>query len=339
MLICAICQISLRILPFSNRVPRVVLPLSPTYTAAIAGLILLSGISIFIGVGSLASDNPQSLQILFISRVPRTLAALLAGASIAISGVIMQLLVRNRFVEPGTTGTTEAAMIGLLIVAIFLPTWPLLAKMAVATAVSMIGLGGFFFLTRRLPPQNPLLIPLVGLIYGGILGAVALYIAFQHDMLQYLGTWLTGEFSGVLAGRYELLWIAGGVTVLTYAIADQFTVAGLGRQASLSLGLRYGQVLALGIAAVAITSSLIVATVGILPFIGLVVPNIVSRIMGDNLRESLPIVASFGAGFVLLSDILGRVIRYPYEIPAGTVFGVIGAVIFLWMLLGRRSHV
>lgn len=250
----------------------------------------------------------------------------------------MQLLVRNRFVEPGTTGTTEAAMIGLLVVAIFVPNWPLLAKMSIATTASMIGLSGFFLLSRRLPKQNPLLIPLVGIIYGGILGAIALYVAYQYDLLQYLGIWLTGDFSGVLAGRYELLWIAGAVTLLSYGIADQFTVAGLGRNASLSLGLRYGHVLTLGIATVAITSSLNVVTVGALPFIGLVVPNIVSRIMGDNLRESLPVVAGLGAGFVLVSDILGRIVRYPYEIPAGTVFGVVGAGIFLWMLLGRRAH-
>lgn len=308
------------------------------YSVTFCALLILSGVSIFIGVGSLSWDSPNAIQLLLISRLPRTAAVLLTGASIAVVGVIMQLLVRNRFVEPSTTGTTEAAMLGLLAVAILAPGWPIIAKMLVASLASLLGIAGFFFLTRRLPPQQPLLIPLVGLIYGGILGAAATFVAFQADMIQFLGIWMTGEFSGVLAGRYELLWLAGGLAAIAYFTADQFTVAGLGRSASLSLGLPYGQVLALGIVTVAVVSALVVVTVGMLPFIGLVVPNIVSRLMGDNLRESLPVVAGMGAGLVLLSDIIGRVARYPYEIPAGTVFGVIGACIFLWLLLGRRPH-
>ncbi len=304
-------------------------------------LLILSGVSIFIGVGQLSLGtvwhDPAALQLLWISRIPRTLAALLVGSSIAVAGVIMQLLVRNRFVEPGTTGTSEAAMLGLLAVTILAPGWPIMAKMIVAACASLIGIAGFFALIRKLPPDQPLMIPLVGLIYGGILGAAATFIAFQADLIQYLGVWMSGEFSGVLAGRYELLWLAGGLAVLAYLAADQFTVAGLGQKASLSLGLRYGQVLTLGVVTVALVSSLVIVTVGILPFIGLVVPNIVSRLMGDNLRQTLPVVAGMGAGFVLLSDIIGRVARYPYEIPAGTVFGVLGAVVFLWLLL-RKPH-
>ena len=70
-----------------------------------------------------------------------------------------------------------------------------------------------------------------------------------------------------------------------------------------------------------------------IPFVGLVVPNVVSRVMGDNLRRTLPFVALTGAGLVLACDLIGRVVRYPYEIPVGTVFGVVGSVIFLWLLL------
>lgn len=306
-------------------------------------LLTLSGVSIFVGVGDMSVwgilHDSTEFQLLAISRLPRTCAALLTGASMAVCGVIMQLLVRNKFVEPGTTGTTEAAMLGLLLVTIFAPQWSIFAKMAVAAGAALLGVLGFILLVRRLPPERPLMIPLVGLIYGGILGAGATFIAYQTDLIQYIGIWMSGEFSGVLAGRYELLWLAGGLTAVAYLAADQFTVAGLGRDMSRALGLRYSYVLGLGVSTVAIVSSLVVVTVGMLPFIGLVVPNIVSRIMGDNLRESLPIVAGLGAGFVLLSDIIGRVARYPYEIPAGTVFGILGAAMFLWLILGRRSHV
>ncbi len=291
-----------------------------------------------IGVGDLSIDNPKAVELLLLSRLPRTAAIILTGISMAISGVIMQLLVRNRFVEPSTTGTTEAAMIGLLIVAIWLPSLPIIGKMAVAASCAVMGLLGFFQLTKNIPPEQPLLIPLVGLIYGGILGAIGTYVAIVYNLLQYLGIWITGDFSGILAGRYEFLWIAGGLALLCYWVADQFSVAGLGKSMSNSLGLNYSQVMIIGIGTVAINSSLVVVTVGILPFLGLVVPNVVSRIMGDNLRETLPVVAGLGAIFLLISDIIGRLIRYPYEIPAATVFGVVGALVFLRIIFARHSH-
>lgn len=295
-------------------------------------LVMLSMVSISIGVAEF------DLDLLALSRFPRTAACLLTGASMAIAGVIMQLLVRNKFVEPGTTGTTEAAMFGLLLATLIDPSMPIMLKMIWAALAALIGMVGFLWLARGLPPEQPLMVPLVGLIYSGIIGAGATYIAYQADLLQYLGVWMNGEFSGVLAGRYELLWVAGAVALIAYFAADQFTVVGLGQATSRSLGLNYRQTLAIGIATVAVVTAMVVVTVGVVPFVGLVVPNIVSRFMGDNLRATLPVIAATGAGFVLASDILGRVLRFPYEIPAGTVFGVVGAVLFLWLLLGKRSH-
>jgi iron complex transport system permease protein len=275
---------------------------------------------------------------MLISRLPRTFAALLTGAAMAVAGIIMQLLVRNRFVEPGTTGTTEAAMLGLLAVSLVDPSMSVIGKMSVSAVASLLGMCGFLLLIRKLPPAQPLLVPLVGLIYSGIIGAGTTFIAYQWDMIQYLGVWMSGEFSGVLAGRYELLWLAGLMTVVSYIAADQFTIAGLGRNASVSLGLKYRHVMALGLVTVSMVTALVVVTVGMVPFVGLVVPNIVSRMMGDNLRASLPVVAGMGAGLVLACDILGRVVRFPYEIPAGTIFGVVGAAVFLWLLLGRPAR-
>ncbi|SCZ64721.1 iron complex transport system permease protein [Epibacterium ulvae] len=312
------------------------------YCATLVGLFGLAGTSLFVGVQDLslrtAFTDPEAFQLLLVSRLPRTLAALLTGASMAVSGVIMQLLVRNRFVEPGTTGTNESAMLGLLAVTLLAPSLPIFAKMLVAALAALVGTFGFMRLARHLPPQQPLLLPLVGLIYAGVLYALATFLAYQTDLIQYIGIWLAGEFSGVIAGRYELLWLAGAVSLVAYIAADQFTLVGLGRGLSLSLGLRYGQVVALGVATVSMVAALVIVTVGTLPFVGLVVPNVVARMMGDNLRQSLPVVAGLGAGLVLACDLLGRVLRAPYEIPAGTIFGVLGAVLFLSLLLGRRPN-
>lgn len=312
------------------------------FWAGLAGLALLSVLSLFVGVIDVSlhslRHDPKALEVLIISRFPRTAAALITGATLAIAGAIMQMLVRNRFVEPMTAGTGQGAALGILLVTLYLPSAAIFTKMLIASGVALATSLGFLAVVRRLPPTQPLLVPLVGLIYGGILGAVVTFVAYQADLLQYIGVWLNGEFSGVLQGRYELLWIAAAVGTLSYLAADQFAIVGLGRTTSVNLGLNYGQVVLIGLIAISLVSALTVTTVGMIPFVGLVVPNIVSRIAGDNLRATLPIVAISGAILTLASDILGRVLRYPFEIPVGTVFGVIGAILFLWLLYRRPRH-
>lgn len=303
------------------------------------GLLCLASLAIGTGDFGLAGlvtglgRDPQAELLLFVSRLPRTLAALLTGASMAIAGLLMQVIVRNRFVEPTTAGTGESAALGLLAVTLLAPAAPLVVKMAAASLAALAGTALFLAIVRRLPPTQPLLVPLVGLVYGGIVGAAVTFIGYETDLLQYLAVWTTGEFSGVLRGRYELLWLAGGMALLAYAFADRFTIASLGREASLGLGLDYGTLMAIGLAIVAMSTAMVVVTVGMIPFVGLVVPNLVSRAMGDNLRRTLPFVALAGAGLVLACDLLGRVLRYPYEIPVGTVVGVVGSACFLWLLL------
>lgn len=157
-------------------------------------------------------------------------------------------------------------------------------------------------------------------------------------MLQMLGVWQQGDFSSVLLGRYELLWITGGLAVFAYLIADRLTILGLGETVSVNLGLNRTAVLWSGLIIVALITSLVIVTVGNIPFIGLVVPNIISRLIGDRLRQSLPAVALLGASLVLLCDIIGRVIVFPFEIPVSTVFGVLGTALFLWLLLRKPAY-
>lgn len=304
---------------------------------AVAALLALVATSLLVGVGDFAparllSDPGQQL-LLFVSRLPRTAAALLTGASMAVAGVITQVIVRNRFAEPTTAGAAQGAALGLLAVTIFAPASPLVTRMLCASVTALAATAVFVAIARRLPVNQPLLVPLVGLVYGGILGSVETFIAYERDLLQYLGTWMNGEFSGVIAGRYELLWLSGAAALLAYAAADRFTIASLGQDASLGLGLNYRAVVAIGLVIVSVITALTVVTVGMIPFVGLVVPNLVARVMGDNLRRTLPWVAVTGALLVLACDIVGRLVRYPYEIPVGTVFGALGSGLFLYLLL------
>lgn len=308
--------------------------------ALLAALMLASLLVGAAGIGlPAAGPDAGAMLVMMESRLPRTLATMLTGAALAVSGVIIQALVRNRFVGPETSGGPESAALGLLIVTILAPAAPIWVKMVVSSLTAMAGTALFLAVIRKLPPREVLLIPIAGLVLSGVIGSVVTWIGWQADMMQYVITWLmTGEFSGVVAGRYELLWIAGAAAALSWFAADRFAILALGEGMATGLGLSAKWVMRLGLVVVAIVSALVVVTVGMIPFVGLVVPNIVSRIMGDNLRRSLPMVALSGAMLVLACDLAGRLLVWPYEIPVGTILGVVGAVIFLWLLYRRPAH-
>lgn len=309
-----------------------------TLTGMIVGAMALG--SLFVGATTvsptelLLGENSRSLSILLSSRIPRTIALVLAGCSMAVAGSIMQMLSRNRFVEPGTAGTIESATLGLLLVALLAPGLPIIAKMFVACTTALIGTLLFLAILRRVPLRSPLLVPLIGLMLGGVINAAATFLAYRFDLLQSLVAWSSGDFSTVLRGRYELLWVSFAAAAAAYVTADRFTVAGLGQDFASNLGLNYRRTLFTGLVIVSIVTASVVATVGAIPFVGLVVPNIVSLVVGDNVRRSVPWTAVLGAGFVLACDLIGRAVIWPYEIPVGPIIGIVGSGIFL-LLMGR----
>ena len=307
-----------------------------------AGVLLLAVVSMFVGVSdvslaSLLAGDEHSWTIFWVSRVPRTVSIILAGMALSVAGLIMQLMARNKFVEPSTVGTVESASLGILVVTVFLPGASLFLKMSTATVFAVAGTALFLLVLRRIPLRNTLIVPLVGIMLGGVIGAVTTFFAYRFDLLQTLNSWMVGDFSGVLRGRYELLWIVGALTVIGYLAADRFTVAGMGQEFTTNLGLNYNRVMTLGLIIVSLISAVVVVSVGSVPFLGLIVPNLVSLLVGDNVRKAIPWVGIFGAGFVLICDIIGRTIRYPYEIPVGVIVAAVGSVLFLYLLLRKRS--
>lgn len=178
------------------------------------GLSALVLVSLLIGAVTLSphdlffGQSEKARLILFSSRIPRTISLVLAGASMAIAGSIMQMLSRNRFVEPGTSGTIESAIFGLLLVTLVAPGLPVFLKMLVSVATALLGTALFLAVLERAPLRSPLLVPLVGLMLGGVINSAATFIAYRFDVLQSLVGWSTGDFSMVLRGRYELLWVS-----------------------------------------------------------------------------------------------------------------------------------
>ena len=310
---------------------------------ALMSMLGLMLVSVSIGISDFSWANiwqgqDNSLQLLMTSRLPRTLAIVLTGASVAVAGMTMQVVLKNRFVEPSMIGSTQSAALGILLTSLLLPQISTFFKMGISTAFALVGMLIFMRLIRRLPATDYLIIPLVGIVFSGIIDAITTFIAYETESMQLLSVWQLGDFSGVLAGRYEILWLTGLLCAVAYVLADKLTIVGMGDTIAKNLGVNREAILWAGVVMVAMISALVVTTVGSIPFIGLVVPNIVSRLMGDKLRASLPAVALLGSSLVLLCDIIGRVIRYPFEIPVASVFGVVGTVLFLWLLFKNPSR-
>lgn len=306
-------------------------------------LAALSFLSLFVGVSPLSpadlfSLTPDQQELLRISRLPRLASLIIAGMSLSIAGLIMQQLSRNKFVSPSTAGTMEAAGLGLLVSLLLFDSAGMSVKMAISFGFALAGTLVFMRMLDRIKFKDAVFIPLVGLMFGGVLASLTTFFAYRYDLIQSIGSWMQGSFTGVMQGRYELLYISVPATLLAYAFASRFTIAGMGEDFALNLGLSYRKIVNLGLVLVALISSSIILTVGVIPFLGLIVPNLVSIFRGDNLKKNLPVTAVFGAVFVLACDILGRVLIHPYELPISLIVGVLGSVIFLYLILRRDAY-
>lgn len=315
----------------------------------LVGLLLIAAgayLSLSIGavkipLGDMFHPDEGQWRIITLSRMPRTIAILLAGSSLAVAGLIMQRITQNSYVSPSTSGTVEAAIFGVLLATLFVPQSGLTDKMLIAIGTALVGTFGFLQILQRVKVRDPIVVALIGIMYGGVIGALTTYLAYRNDLLQLLEIWTTASFSAVMAGQYEPLYLVVFVGAVGYLFADRFTVVGMGREFATNLGVSYRFVLYVGLTVVSVMAATVVVVVGSIPFLGLIVPNIVRIWLGDNVRTVLPVTALAGAGFVLVCDIAGRLIRYPYEIPVGVIGGVIGAGVFIWLIVtaGSRGRV
>ena len=270
------------------------------------------------------------------SRLPRLAALVLTGVGLAVCGVILQHIVRNKFVEPGTTGGLDAAKLGILVSLALAPAAGAPARMLFALVFCFAAGLIFVLVIRRIQFKSTVLVPVIGLMYGGVLSAFAEFYAYRNNIMQSMQGWLLGDFSRVVQGSYEIIYLILPIVALTYLYAHRFTVVGMGEGMATSLGLNYSATVVLGLLLVAVTVSATVITVGAIPFVGLVIPNLVALRYGDNLARTLPIVALGGACLLLVCDILGRLIIYPFEVPIGLTAGSVGGVLFLALILWRH---
>ncbi|MEU2204909.1 iron chelate uptake ABC transporter family permease subunit [Microbacterium oleivorans] len=319
-----------------NRRPRGRLFTGPLLLGAVvvAGLVALS---LFVGVYDVIGEA-DGAEMFAITRIPRTVGLVLAGAALAMCGLVMQLLTQNRFVEPTTTGTTEWAGLGLLLVMLLVPDAPLVVRMIGAVAMAFVGTMLFFLFLRRVMLTSSVIVPIVGMMLGAVVGAVSTFLALSTNLLQSMAIWFTGSFTSVLRGQYEPLWIVLVVVIAVFIAADRFTIAGLGEDIATNVGLDYRRIVLLGTVLIALAAGVVTVVVGNLPFLGLIVPNVVSLIRGDDLRSNLPWVALGGIALITACDILARVVNAPFEVPVSLILAMVGAVVFIGLLLRQRRR-
>lgn len=309
----------------------------------VISLIIFSFASVFVGVSDLSPFDLFSLtegqkQVLFVSRIPRLFSILIAGMGMSISGLIMQQLSKNKFVSPTTAGTLDAAKLGILVSLMVFTSASPLQKMLVSFAFALMGTFIFMKILDKVKFKDAIFIPLVGLMFGNIISSVATFFAYKNDLIQNMSSWMQGDFSMIMSGNYELMFVSIPILIVAYFFANKFTIAGMGEDFAKNLGLNYNQVVNIGLVIVALVTASVVLSIGVIPFLGLIIPNIVTIYQGDHLKNNLLHTALLGATFVLICDVIGRIVIYPYEIPISLTVGVIGSGIFIFLLLRRKKY-
>ena len=306
-------------------------------------LLILSGCSLFVGVidltlAELLAGNFEQMEVFLISRLPRLLAILCTGIGMSVAGLIMQQLCSNKFVSPTTGATISSAQFGILLALLFMPASTLWSRAIFAFATAILGTWIFVWFIQRIQFKDVVMVPLVGIMFGNVIGGITNYLAYKYEMTQALSSWLVGHFSLVLKGRYEIVWLTVPLVILAFLFANHFNIVGLGKDFSKNLGVPYNLVLFSGLTIAAMITASIVVVVGSISYIGLIVPNVVAMYKGDKIRGTLVDTALFGAIFVLVCDMIGRVVIAPYELPIELIVGILGSLIFIALLFYRLKH-
>jgi len=278
----------------------------------------------------------ETARLVFLqSRLPRTAAIILSAASLSVAGLLMQAISRNKFMSPTTAGTTDAAAFGLLISFLFLGHRSGIVQALFAFVFALLATMLFTSVINRLKIREVVYIPLIGMMYGGLIAALSTAVAFRFEAMQTMQAFSLGSFARL--GNFTLVYIVLVPLFISVLFATKFSIIGLGQDFAKNLGINYNRVVFLGLIIVALISASTFVAVGPLPFIGLIIPNMATSFYGDNLKKSIYDLMLFGANFVLLCDIVSRLVIFPFEMNVSVTISVVGGVVFMIYLL-RGMH-
>ena len=303
------------------------------------GLLLGStrvGISDVLGALFGKSDTPEA-KIILLVRLPRTLAALVVGAALSVSGAVLQCVLSNRLASPSVIGVNSGAGLGVtLALAIgtvsgtFISLAAFVGALATVCTVSLASKKWGF--SRGT-------VVLLGVAMNSLLGAISDTVITLVPEVSVLGNdFKVGSFGAV---TYKALLPAAALIVISFTVlmtlTNELDVITLGEESARGLGLNTALLRPVFLVLAALLSGAAVSVAGLLSFIGLIVPHAVRRIFGSSARRLLPASALLGAAFVALSDTLARVLFAPYELSVGIIMAFLGAPFFIFLLIKKKG--
>lgn len=286
--------------------------------------------------------SPETVEILLISRIPRTSTIILSASALSVGGLIMQSIAKNKLVSPGIIGTTQAATMGVLIAHLFFPGMALWVQFIFSFITSLVASFVFIWFLNKIQFKNEVYVPLIGMMFGALISSVSIMLAQSTNTLQFLNSIGVGSFTNKTIGTFEMIFFVVPALIMAVIYTSEFNIVSLGKDFSNNLGVNYNKVIMIGIMIVSVITASTFIVVGPLPFLGLIIPNLVSLYYGDHLKKSIFDLMILGSIFVLVCDIIARsalylITGYNFEVAVGFVMGIIGAVIFLYLLLRKTK--
>lgn len=320
-------------------------------TTLCAGLILLM-LSLALGIAAgavhislsdiyqavVAPGQTDNYRIIYTLRMPRAICAALAGANLALSGCILQGILRNPLADPGIIGISAGAGLAAMALMLIAPTFTSFVPFAAFIGAIFAAAVVFFLAYER--GVNPLRLVLAGVavaaFFGG--GMTALSVFFS-DKIQGTVSWMAGGFAGSnwsyvrMILPYSLLGIVG-----TLCYYRRLNALQLGDDVAKTLGVNAERTRAVLVALAALLAASAVSVAGLLGFVGLIVPHVMRLIVGSDFEALLPCSALFGAVLVVVADVAARTLFSPVEVPVGIFMSFIGAPFFLYLLKRRMGQ-
>ncbi|MBE6084152.1 MAG: iron ABC transporter permease [Selenomonas ruminantium] len=278
-----------------------------------------------------AGSSPHG-QIIYNIRLPRSIVAALVGINLALSGAILQAVMKNPLADPHIIGISSGAgLLGILVMLAF-PGFAYLV-----TPAAFIGAMGAALLIYILAWKNgirPIRIILAGVAVSAFLSAgISALLIFYSDRVHSALMWMVGGLSARSWPQVEMLWPYTLIcAVLALLAARHLNILQLGDELAKGLGLRVGLTRIMLSALAALLAASAVSVVGLLGFVGLIVPHTARLLVGSDYRVLLPATLLLGAGTVTFCDTIARTIVAPVELPVGIIMAVLGAPFFLYLL-------
>lgn len=273
-------------------------------------------------------------------RLPRTIIAALTGLALSVSGLLYQETFQNKLVSPDLLGVSSGAGVGAAL-AIVLGFSSIFVSI-MAFVFGIITVLATMFVAKAFQNKSSMVLTLAGIIVGGCMGAVLLFIKYLADAETTLASitfWLMGSFeNSIMNDVYILLPIVAICSIILFAIRYRVNIVALGREEAQSKGINYRAYRTLIIIIATLLTASSVAFAGTISWIGLVVPHIVRLMVGRDTKKTIPMCMLFGATFMIIADILSRVFTTA-EIPLSAVTGFFGTIIFVVLLFIRRDTI